>query len=299
MTITIMAHSHLQQGGTKMKKMTILAVVLALAIALTACGSEKAPETTAATAAPTTAANVPAETAASVQSLTLTNWEMSANTWSSPNGATINISAAPSYYEEGQKADFVVRLESDDVALVPCEWDGTNYTASVDLNAANGYCYYIVLTAADGTASEVAVNTPAEPTNEAFIDIEAALESYCSITIDDSTFENSKLTLTSGKVQVKAPLITNEGETITCQEATLILTFNGETLGQEVLTLSEAETGGLFEAPLENITFDIPEMENEQSVELTLNVTLTNGQILSAFGGSWVNNAEGFLPVLG
>ena len=83
------------------------------------------------------------------------------------------------------------------------------------------------------------------------------------------------------------------------EDGSLVLTFNGETLGQEVLTLSEAETGGLFEAPLENITFDIPEMENEQSVELTLNVTLTNGQILSAFGGSWVNNAEGFLPVVG
>ena len=282
-----------------MKKMTILAVILALAIALTACGSEKAPETTAATAAPTVAASIPAETTAPVQPLTLTNWEMTANTWSSPNGATINISASPSYYEEGQKADFVVRLESDDVALVPCEWDGTNYTASADLNAANGYCYYIVLTAADGAATEVAVNTPAEPTIEAFIDIEAALESYCSITIDDSAFENSKLTLTSGKVQVKVPSITNAGETITCQETALVLTFNGETLEKKTLTLAETDTASLWEASLENITFDIPEMENEQSVELTLNVTLTNGQTLSAFGGSWVNNAEGFLPVVG
>ena len=282
-----------------MKKMTILAVVLALAIALTACGSEKAPETTAATTAPTVAASIPAETAAPAQPLTLTNWEMTANTWSSPNGATINISASPSYYEEGQKADFVVRLESDDVALVPCEWDGTCYSASVDLNAANGYCYYVVLTAADSTATEVAVNTPAEPTNEAFIDIEAALESYCSITIDDSTFENGKLTLTSGKVQVKTPSITNAGETIACQDAALVLTFNGETLENKILTLAETDTASLWEASLENTVFDIPEMEKEQSVELTLNVTLTNGQILSAFGGSWVSNTDGFLPVVG
>lgn len=282
-----------------MKKMTILAVVLALAIALTACGSEKAPETTAATAAPTTAANVPAETSVPVQSLTLTDWSMSASTWSSPNGATIHISATPSFYEEGQTADFIVRLESDDVTMIPCQWDGTSYTASADLNAANGYCYYVMLTAADGTAEEVAVNTPAAPCNEAFIDIEAALESYCSITVEESSFDSSKLTLSAGKVQVKTPQITNDGETITCQEASLVLTFNGEALGQKALTLSEAEEGGLFEAPLENISFDIPEMENEQSVELTLNVTLTNGQVLSAFGGTWTHTEEGFLPVVG
>ena len=279
-----------------MKKMTILAVILALAIALTACGSEKAPETTAATAAPTTAA---AEAAVSAEPLTLTDWTMSANTWSSPNGATINISASPSYYEEGQKADFVVRLESDEVALIPCQWDGTSYTASADLNAANGYCYYVVLTAADGTATEVAVNTPAEPTNEAFIDIEAALESYCSITIDDSTFESGKLTLVSGKVQVKTPLITNGTEPITCQEAVLLLSYQGEELGKQVLALTETETKGMLEAALNNITFDIPEMEEEQKVELTMNATLSNGQEISAYGANWIFNEEGLMSVLG
>ena len=284
----------------KKNPIVVLSLVMALTMMLTGCGKENVPvETTAATVAATITPTVAQETA-TPQPLTLTGWEMTANTWSSPNGATINISAVPNDYEEGQQADFVVRLESDDVASVPCKWEPNNtYSASVDLNAANGYCYYIVLTAADGTASEVAVNTPAEPTNEAFIDIEAALESYCSITIDDSTFENSKLTLTSGKVQVKVPSITNAGETITCQEAALVLAFNGETLEKKTLTLAETDTASLWEASLENITFDIPEMENEQSVELTLNVTLTNGQTLSAFGGSWVNNAEGFLPVVG
>lgn len=278
-----------------MKKMTILAVILALAIALTACGQQTAPETTAATAATT----APAETAAS-QPLTLTSWVMTANTWSSPNGATINISAVPSYYEEGQKADFVVRLESDEVANVPCDWQPNNtYAASVDLNAANGYCYYVVLTAADGTVTEVAVNTPTEPTNEAFINMEAALESYCSVTVEESTFEGNKLTLSSGKVQVQAPTITNVDETIVCQEALLVLRFNGEELAKKELTLTAAETEGLFEAALENIVFDIPEMEDDQKVELSLEVTLSNDQLLSAFGGDWVYNEEGLLPVVG
>ena len=282
-----------------MKKMTILAVLLALAIALTACGKEEAPETTAAPETTVSATTAAPETTAPPQPLALTEWSMSASTWSSPNGATIHISAVPNFYEEGQAADFVVRLEGDDIAVIPCQWDGTSYTASADLNAANGYCYYVALTAADGTASEVAVNTPAEPTNEAFIDIEAALESYCSITIDDSTFADGQLTLSAGKVQVKAPQITNENETITCQEAVLILSYNGEELERKVLSLSQTETQGLQEAALDNITFDIPDMKKEQKVELTLNATLSNGQILSAYGANWVFNEEGLMSVVG
>lgn len=281
-----------------MKKLTILAALLVLAIALTACSGEKAPEA-AETMAATTIATTPAETTAPIQPLTLTNWEMSASTWSSPNGATIHINATPNYYQEGQTADFVVRLESDDIVSIPCQWDGTNYTASADLNAANGYCYYVILTAADGTAAEVAVNTPAAPTNAAFIDIEAALESYCSVIIDDSICESNKLTLSSGQVQVKTPSITNEGEAITCQEAALVLSFNGEEIKREALTLSEADTAGLLEAALENITFDIPELEADQKVELTLQVTLTNGQAMSAYAGDWLYEEEGLMPVVG
>ena len=278
-----------------MKKMTILAMILVLAIALTACGGEKAPETTAATVA----ATAPVETAPVAQALSLTSWNMSASTWSSPNGATVHINATPNAYAEGQKADFVVRLESDDVTTIPCQWDGANYTASVDLNAANGYCYYVVLTAADGTVTECAVNTPAAPVNEALINMEAALASYCSVTIEESEIADNKLNLANCKVQVQAPTITNEGETISCAEAYLILSFNEEELSKVEVTLEETATAGLFEAAVSGITFDIPALEKDQKVVLSMNAALSNGQALSAFGGEWVYNEEGLLPVVG
>lgn len=280
-----------------MKKMTILAALLVLAIALTACGSEKAPETTA-------AATVPAETtapaaAAVSQPLALTDWTMSASTWSSPNGATIHIAATPNYYKEGQYANFVVRLESNDIASIPCQWDGTTYNASVDLNAADGYCYYMVLTAADGTSQEVAVNTPSAPVNQTFIDMETALTSYCSIIVEESDFSGDKLTLSSGNIQVQVPTIANAGETITCQEATLVLSFQGSELTKHVLTLKETDTAGLYQADLAGTDFTLPEMEDDQKVELMLNVTLSNGHSLSAYGGNWIYNAEALLPVVG
>ena len=278
-----------------MKKMTILAMILVLAIALTACGGEKAPETTAATVA----ATAPVETAPVAQPLSLTSWNMSASTWSSPNGATVHINATPNAYAEGQKADFVVRLESDDVTTIPCQWDGTNYTASADLNAANGYCYYVVLTAADGTVTECAVNTPAAPVNEALINMEAALASYCSVIIEESEIAENKLNLANCKVQVQAPTITNEGETISCKKAYLILSFNEEELAKVEVNLEETATAGLFEAAVSGITFDIPALENDQKVVLSVNAALSNGQALSAFGGEWVYNEEGLLPVVG
>ena len=278
-----------------MKKMTILAMILVLAIALTACGGDKAPETTAATVA----ATAPVETAPVAQPLSLTSWNMSASTWSSPNGATVHINATPNAYAEGQKADFVVRLESDDVTTIPCQWDGTNYTASADLNAANGYCYYVVLTAADGTVTECAVNTPAAPVNEALINMEAALASYCSVTIEESEIADNKLNLANCKVQVQAPTITNEGETISCKKAYLILSFNEEELAKVEVNLEETATAGLFEAAVSGITFDIPALEKDQKVVLSMNAALSNGQALSAFGGEWVYNEEGLLPVVG
>ena len=278
-----------------MKKMTILAMILVLAIALTACGGDKAPETTAATVA----ATAPVETAPVAQPLSLTSWNMSASTWSSPNGATVHINATPNAYAEGQKADFVVRLESDDVTTIPCQWDGTNYTASADLNAANGYCYYVVLTAADGTVTECAVNTPAAPVNEALINMEAALASYCSVTIEESEIADNKLNLANCKVQVQAPTITNEGETISCKKAYLILSFNEEELAKVEVNLEETATAGLFEAAVSGITFDIPALENDQKVVLSVNAALSYGQALSAFGGEWVYNEEGLLPVVG
>jgi hypothetical protein len=276
----------------------VLAVLLAFALMLSACGSEKAPETTAATVAATMATTAPTE-AAPMQPLSLTGWEMTANTWSSPNGATIHITATPNYYAEGQTADFTVRLEDADVTTVPCQWDGSSYTASADLNAGNGYCYYVVLTAVDGTVTEVAVNIPAEPINEAFINLEASLNSYCSIIVEESAIENGQLTLSVGNVQVQAPVITNEGETISCQEATLVLSFNGEVLEQKALTLTQTETAGLFEAALDGIVFSVPEMEAGQLVELMLNVTLTNDHALSAYGGNWQHSEEGLMTAVG
>lgn len=264
-----------------MKKnfLTVIALLTVFALALAGCGKEEAPETT---VAPTTVAVTEA-----APELGLSDWSMSATTWSSPNGATIHLNATPLGYAEGYSAAMIVRLEGEDVANVPCDWDGTHYTASVELNAADGYCYYILMTAADGNTMEEPLNTPTAPIYESFINMESSLSAYCSVIVESHTASDSKLTITGGTAQVQAPKITNNNEVITVSEAVLNLMVNGESVASEKLKLEETDEMGAYQADLANVSFKVPELDADQPLILTLDVELSNGQALSATGGTF------------
>jgi len=263
-----------------MKKKTILvlvALVAAFALMLTGCGSKEAAETTAA---------VETQPVAEVP-LGLADWSLSTSTWSSPNGATVHLTAIPNAHTDDQYAVFSVRLEGDDIENIPCEWDGTHYTASAELNAADGYCYYVVLTTTSGEQAEIAINTPAAPTNEALINMETALNTYCQLLVEGSDADEKKLTITAGTAQIQLPRITNDGEAITCTEAVLVLNFNGAETDRKELKLSDPDANGLYEVSIADIRFNIPAMEDDQQLTLRLDVTLSNGQILTDANGTW------------
>lgn len=273
-----------------MKKIRILAVLALLALALCACGKEEA--AVPATQAPATEATMPAP-------LTLTDWTMSASTWTSPNGATVHITATPSRYIEGQEASFVVRLEGEEAANVPCEWDGEHYTASADLNGANGYCYYIVLNDVYGSVTEVSVNTPTDPRYEALINMEDSLNSYCTIMVEESSATENKLTISKGKIEVQAPKIGNDGQTITCVDVLLILSLNGEKIAKKALVMQGTDDVGYYTLELSDLVYDLPAQEGDYQVSLELEVKLSNGQILTAPGGSWYGGDTGLMAAVG
>lgn len=262
------------------KKTILLLTVLltAFALVLTGCGSKEATEITTA----------PVETAAVAEvPLGLSGWELTTSTWSSPNGATVHLTATPNARTDDQYAVFSVRLEGDDIENIPCEWNGSAYTASADLNAADGYCYYVVLTTASGEQAEIAINTPAAPTNEALINMETALNTYCQLLVEGSDADDKKLTVTAGIAQIQLPRITNDGEAITCSEAALVLSFNGAETDRKALALPEADANGLYTLNIADTRFDIPAMEDDQQLTLRLEVKLSNGQILTDANGTW------------
>lgn len=175
---------------SRKKVLTFLAVLTAVSLLFTACGSKKDDK---------------AGSQTGTEVLNLAEWDLSASTWSSPNGATVHLTATPAGYVKGQSAVFTVRLEGEEVESVPCEWDGEHYTASADLNGEDGYCYYVILTGSTGETAEVPVNIPSAPVDEALINLASSLESTCSVVVESSSYDGNWLAITSGTVSIHPP----------------------------------------------------------------------------------------------
>lgn len=271
-----------------MKKnfVTCIALLSVFALLLTGCGS-KAPEKPAASEETIPYAEVPP--------LGIQDYSLSASTWSSPNGATIHLTATSWGYAEGRNAAFVVMLGEEEVANEPCTWDGNAYTASVELNAADGLSYEVRMADDGGNTATV----PLSEVDEAYVNLASSLESYCNVVVEASEFADSTLTITAGTIQIQLPRITNEGEAITVSKAELILTHNGDTIaGMELLNLPEGEAG-LHTQPLPKLDFQIPQLENDEQVILQLEVTLSNGQLLSSAGGTFFYNDGELVTAVG
>ena len=133
------------------KTALIAALALCATVILSGCGKEPKADANATAPAQTTeatqtTASAPAGSLAHVETEgSLQSWELTAQVWSSSNGATVTLTAQPRAYEKGQGASFVVRLEGKEVENVSCSWDGKYYTASADLEAADGYEFECVL----------------------------------------------------------------------------------------------------------------------------------------------------------
>ena len=157
----------------------------------------------------------------------------------------------------------------------------------------------MVLSAKDGTRTEVAVNTPTDPIDETLIDMESSLNAYCSITVTESSFDGKWLTVTNGQVQIQPPRIADGGETILCTEAVLVLSHGNEEIDSVSLALPDPGVNGGYDLQITSSAFQVPEMEDDQQLNLRLDVTLSNGQTLTAPGGTWFYNDSQLLTAVG
>ena len=265
----------------------VLSALLAAAVVLSLCACGKKAETPASTESET-----PAPTTASQENagreLSLTEVSFSVTTWSSPNGATVNLTAVPNEHAKGDSAEFVVRLDADTVASVPCEWKDNAYVASAELNGADGYGYYVIITGKDGSIAEIPVNTPEEPVDEMLVNLASSLQSYCSLTLNDATLDGGSLTVLNGYALVQAPRITANDENVACAQANLVLLKDGEEVASAPLTMAPGEADRSYDASITDMNFEIPgELTDGAQLVLRLDAVLTNGQTLTAQGGSW------------
>ena len=273
-----------------MKKNLIICIALlsVFALVLTGCGSKAEAEKPAASVEET----VPYGEASP---LGIQDYSLSASTWSSPNGATIHLTATPFGYAEGRTASFVVMLGEEEVANEPCTWDGSAFTASAELNAADGLTYEVRMADEGGNTGTYTLFEA----DEIYVNLASSLESYCSVVVEASEFKDGKLTVTSGTLQIQLPRITNEGEAITVSRAQLVLTHNGEAIGSMDFLNLPAGEAGLHTQALPEVEFKIPELENDEQVVLMLNVTLSNGQVLTDTGSTFFYNDGELLTAVG
>jgi len=215
----------------------------------------------------------------------ISEWELTGTPLTQGSGAAVSLRAVPANYREGQMALFRVLLESQTVAEQYCDWDGTAYTAGMELDAADGYSYLLIVIQPDGRQEYLDLNSPANPVDPMLVYLYSSLSTSCMLNVYDWQIANGTLTPLSGDVQIQLPRMTATGEKATCSAANLVLQLDGEELERKSLMLPV--NGDLLETDVSGISFSVPELAESSQLDLWLEVLLSDGQVLTHSGSSW------------
>lgn len=274
----------------------VIVMVAALMLSFTGCGNADLKEENAALKAQIE--ELTARLAAYENRPSLVEYTLTGSAFSSNNGAAVTVTAVPSVYDESYTAALSVQLNGVEVEFVPCEWNGEAYTGSVDLNAANGYGYYFIITTADGNPTRMELNTPNNITDDTLVYMETALSAYANMVMEGWEEKDGKLVVTSGFVQVQMPRLTADGKT-GYAGSQLILKRNGEEVERKAIDIPAGEGAGSYESAISNQAFTLPELESDGMLELWLEVTLSNGQTLETCACTWSYMDGTLMPSVG
>lgn len=230
--------------------------------------------------------------------VSLQSWKLDTKAWADSTGADVTLTATPSDYQEGITATFLVKLEGREVASIPCQWNGTDFTATASLNAADGYSYYCILVSPGGTR-HLGLTSPENPAPEIPVYLQSSLSSYCNLTINDwEENEGNQLLLTNACAQVQLPLISSVGS-VKIVTANLVLRLNGANSTLVPIQLNPSEVAGSFDLTITNGRLPMPELQEGDILELYLEVHLSDGRNLQAFGISWQNDNGQLISAVG
>ena len=274
----------------------VLLVVMLAALMVFATGCSSADEESAARIAQLEQENaalkaqieaMSAQLSDDVKIMALESWNLDVQAWNDGNGATVTFTANPVSYVEGQRAAISVRMGDLEAESTNCVWDGSAFTGSVELSAADGYSYYCILTNLDGTQQEIVLNSPSNVTNETLVYLGSNLTAYANIIVEDWAATDDTMQIKSCHLQAQMPRLTADNKKAGVSAAALVLKLNGEEVDRASVSLKEGEGEGSFETSITGQDFTMPAMEEDYQLDLWLEVTLTTGNTITASGGSW------------
>lgn len=213
----------------------------------------------------------------------LSDWELTAAAWADSTGADVTFTAVPTEYQPGMGATLLVMLGDRQAASVPCVWDGTVFRGTANLNAADGYSYFCLLSGPNGV-QQLSLMGPESENAGIPVYLHSALSSYCNLLVSDWVEQNgSSLILNGAYAQVQLPQI--QELTIASQE--LVLRLNGQVSVKVPIMLMPSEVAGSYELIINDLHLPMPELDSTDNLELYLEITLSDGRHLQAFGIGW------------
>lgn len=213
----------------------------------------------------------------------LSDWELTAAAWADSTGADVTFTAVPTEYQPGMGATLLVMLGDRQAASVPCVWDGTVFRGTANLNAADGYSYFCLLSGPNGV-QQLSLMGPESENAGIPVYLHSALSSYCNLLVSDWVEQNgSSLILNGAYAQVQLPQI--QELTIASQE--LVLRLNGQISVKVPIMLMPSEVAGSYELIINDLHLPMPELDSTDNLELYLEITLSDGRHLQAFGIGW------------
>lgn len=200
---------------------------------------------------------------------------------------TVQLSAVPKQRTD-ERAVFTARKDGAEVASADCVFDGTAYTAEVELDLADGYEYWLVLTTNDGVQQQIPLeDSQAQNLNNTFtltckIDRDAAFLSLV----------NGDLCLNGLTFSMRRPISMEDGADYLWNRIEIVTLRNGEEVYRDSvlspdddLDIRRSVDYGFGGA----IVFAYPRiaLKDGDGIEVWLIAEVSNGMVCKEMVGSW------------
>ena len=206
--------------------------------------------------------------------------------------AVVSFTLTPA---DATDADAFLKILAEDTLITRerCRWDGESYSAQAELMPLNG-CTYIL----DLGGTEYVLASPANGACPDLVNLADSLSAYCNMILGDWIVESGRLTLDSCHLQVQAPRL----GTVTLpasQEVRILLKHRGDLVEGAAVILEQGEGAASYEGILTGLSLSMPDLEAGSQVDLWMEATLADGQMVSVCAANWTRDAMGWTMAAG